>query len=119
MSVQSNIEVAEPEPKRRRTWAEVVCPHCSDRVSKTTFYRHKKLYYSRQTGQWQRTSAEHTDVDATNDACDTSIESDGHSAEETDLDQLTMEETATLTTTPSMLRHHKINSNNNILLLLL
>lgn len=103
VNARGNIEAAEPVAKRRRTWSEVVCPHCSDRLTKTTFYRHKKLYYDSQTGQWQHTSATHTPG---SDARDASSESDGHSAEETDCDLLTFdhEETATtLTTTPSMI----------------
>ena len=94
-------EVAEPEAKRRRIWSEVVCPHCSDHVTKTTFYRHKRLYYDRQTEQWQRATATHT---AANDEHDASSESDSQSAEETDLLSFDREETATtLKTTPSMM----------------
>ena len=40
------------EPQKKRTWAEFVCPHCSDTVTNTTFYRHKRQFYSAKTTRW-------------------------------------------------------------------
>ena len=40
------------EPQKKRTWTEIVCPHCSDTVTKTTFYRHKRQFYNAKTRRW-------------------------------------------------------------------
>ena len=29
------------------------CGHCKDAVSKTLFFKHKKLYYDRKTKEWK------------------------------------------------------------------
>ena len=30
------------------------CEHCGEKVSKTVYYQHKKLYYDKTTGIWKR-----------------------------------------------------------------
>lgn len=30
------------------------CDHCGEKVSKTLYYQHKKLYYSAATGTWKK-----------------------------------------------------------------
>ena len=41
-----------PRPKRPRR--SVLCPHCAETVSKTTYYRHKAVYFDERTQEWSR-----------------------------------------------------------------
>ena len=34
--------------------SSVFCPHCSRVISKTLFFQHKRLYYSRNSGRWSK-----------------------------------------------------------------
>ena len=34
------------------------CEHCGEKVSKTLYYQHKKLYYVANKQQWKRTAAD-------------------------------------------------------------
>ena len=41
-----------PRPKRPRR--SLLCPHCEEVVSKTTYYRHKAAYYNESENEWLR-----------------------------------------------------------------
>ena len=36
----------------KRERAKLLCPHCNEMVSKTTFYRHKSTFYNRRLRKW-------------------------------------------------------------------
>ena len=36
----------------KRTRQNLFCPHCDQKVSKTTFYRHKRCYYDSRSKRW-------------------------------------------------------------------
>ena len=36
----------------KRERAKLLCPHCNEMVSKTTFYRHKSTFYNRSLRKW-------------------------------------------------------------------
>jgi len=38
--------------KRKRIRGSVFCPHWSETVSKTTYYRHRKTFYDRSSNKW-------------------------------------------------------------------
>lgn len=50
-AVQEQIQ-GRPSKRRKRTWGDVFCPHCSKTVSKTTYYRHRQAFYNRFTNVW-------------------------------------------------------------------
>ena len=48
------------------------CDHCGEKVSKTVYYQHKKLYYDKTSETWMQqedTSSATTDVNTMNDFC--------------------------------------------------
>ena len=38
--------------KRKRIRGSIFCPHCSDTMSKTTCYRHRKTFYDKSINKW-------------------------------------------------------------------
>ena len=57
-------EMAQPGAKRPRVWGLVYCPHCDQKVSKTTFYRHRKSFFSATTKTWSKVMAPICDSDS-------------------------------------------------------
>ncbi len=44
------------EPSRKRVRASVLCPHCDQYLSKSSYYRHKSSFYNKVTKQWLTSS---------------------------------------------------------------
>ena len=38
------------------------CPHCSKDISRTEYYKHKRLYFSRKTGCWNKRNVCSVDI---------------------------------------------------------
>ena len=58
---------------RKRTRAKLLCPHCNERVSNSTFYRHKSYFYNRKLKKWMSESESKAgyDISSSNDSDDT------------------------------------------------
>lgn len=39
-----------------RQWQRLFCPHCGEKVSKSTYYRHREEYYDARSGEWKKGS---------------------------------------------------------------
>ena len=74
-------------------WKEIVCPHCSDTVTKTTFYRHKKLFYNPKTRIWSHELRHETQ--GTTDNLDSSSDESSSSDLVDDSNTNTMDDTIT------------------------
>lgn len=56
-SLHDHDQMAESiHAKRKRR--HFFCPHCDQKVPKTTFYRHKRLYCNSRTKQWTKRKAD-------------------------------------------------------------
>ena len=71
----------QPEPKRSRVWGVVYCPHCDQEVSKTTFYRHRKSFYCKETNSWSTGADNCSSTD-----CSTSDEAPDPEAPDSDVE---------------------------------
>jgi hypothetical protein len=57
---------------RGRGSSSYLCEHCGEKVSKTVYYQHKKLYYDKTTETWMRQETSSVATDDTvfvNDFC--------------------------------------------------
>ena len=55
---------------RKRTRAKLLCPHSNERVSNSTFYRHKSDFYNRKLKKWSESKAGY-DSSSSSDGDDT------------------------------------------------
>lgn len=39
--------------KEPRQWQRMFCPHCGEKVSKSTYYRHRVEFYDVRSGEWK------------------------------------------------------------------
>lgn len=74
---------------RSRQWQRIFCPHCDERVSKSTYYRHREKYYDVRTGEWRTgvegvTSSARTSVLESNPHDDVGDSSDSFEHDEPD-----------------------------------
>ena len=37
-----------------RQWQQTFCPHCQEKVSKSTYYRHREKYYDVRSNEWEK-----------------------------------------------------------------
>ena len=65
-SVREDIDGKGMRGRRR------LCPHCSELVSKATYFRHKRSFYESQTKQWRTTNDEQLPVSASSEEDDDS-----------------------------------------------
>ena len=52
MAEKENDQVAELPAKRIR--ASILCPHCDQYLSKSSYYRHRFSFYNKLTKQWSK-----------------------------------------------------------------
>ena len=55
------------------------CEHCGEKISKTLYYLHKKLYYSVDTNMWQKITNSADDQQCNDAECDEFTFSDSES----------------------------------------
>ena len=78
----SSLDTNLPRTKRRNYY----CPHCSCSLAKATFYRHKSLYYDKNSNIWhveKKAQPQYADTDSSTSSessneSDTRAETDGH-----------------------------------------
>ena len=64
MASGTTIQAAEPLLTQDTTTGggrRRLCPHCSDLVSKSTYFRHKRIYYDSETRQWRTSTRTEAD----------------------------------------------------------
>ena len=42
--------------RETRQWQRLFCPHCEEKVSKSTYYRHRAEHYDLRTGAWRKST---------------------------------------------------------------
>lgn len=51
---RSSLISDDPPPRAKRPRRSILCPHCNQHVSKSTYYRHKADFYNKQADEWSK-----------------------------------------------------------------